>query len=119
MNKDGRTLLTAAISGRKSLLKPPFSERLRSGSVILQPGESVGAHVTEEREEAIVIISGTAIIECEGEQFTVPERHLVYIPRDSEHNVINNSKESLEYVYITASLGDGTEHSHGGETHTH
>jgi len=90
------------ISGRQSLLKPPFSVGMRSGSVVLEPGESVGEHKTEKREEAIIVLKGAATIVCEGETFGVRERQLAYIPPECLHNVFNKSSETLEYVYVVA-----------------
>jgi len=81
MEDNAKEPLVASITGRKSLLKPPFSAGLRAGSVSLLPGEAVGAHVTSAREEAIVVLSGTATVECDGERLAVPEHHLAYIPR--------------------------------------
>ncbi|MFH1170442.1 MAG: cupin domain-containing protein [Candidatus Vogelbacteria bacterium] len=97
-----RSPLVTAISGRQTLIKPPLSVGLRSGSVILRPGEAVGEHTTEGREEIIIILTGTATIICAGEIFEVKEKQLAYIPPESVHNVINNSTAVVEYVYIVA-----------------
>jgi len=37
---------------------PPQSVSMRSGKVILQPGETVGLHSTNEKEEFIIILDG-------------------------------------------------------------
>jgi mannose-6-phosphate isomerase-like protein (cupin superfamily) len=115
------SIYTVALGGRKSLLKPPFSVRLRSGSVVLAPGEEVGEHKTEGREEAIIVLSGTATIVCEGLEATVSAKMLAYIPPESVHNVFNRGTEPLEYVYLVTPISDATsgEHSHGGMKHVH
>ncbi len=114
-----RAPFVIGIQGRQSLLKPPFSERLRSGSVTLAPSEEVGAHRTDNREEAIIVLRGTATVICEGEQFMVKEKQLAYIPRGTEHNVINTSDAPVEYVYVVTPVGDGGAHDHDGHAHQH
>ena len=118
---DDRQPIVAEIKGRKSLIKPPFSTKIRAGAVLLASGEAVGEHKTEGREEAIVVLSGTATVIVEGEHFSVPENHFAYIPPESVHNVLNETNEPLQYAYIVASVGkdDQAEHSHGGVTHSH
>jgi quercetin dioxygenase-like cupin family protein len=110
------SLLITKINGRHSLIKPPLSVSLRSGSVSLEPGEEVGEHKTEGREEAIIILHGTATVVCEGEAYEAKEKQFVYIPPESVHNIINNSKKLLEYVYIVTPVGnasiEGHSHSH-------
>lgn len=67
-----------------SIIKPPESKNLKSGRVVLEPGEDVGDHVTKEREEIIIILSGTAtIILKENEKLienVVKENETFYIP---------------------------------------
>lgn len=115
------SIYTVALGGRKSLLKPPLSTRLRSGSVVLAPGEDVGEHKTEGREEAIIILSGTATIVCEGLEAVVPAKTLAYIPPESVHNVFNKTSLPLEYIYLVTPISDAAslQHSHGGMKHTH
>ena len=44
------------------IVKPPQSRSLKSGRVLLSPGESVGWHVTQDREELVVVLKGTATV---------------------------------------------------------
>jgi quercetin dioxygenase-like cupin family protein len=115
--------LTSPISGRKSLIKPPFSASLRAGAVELKPGEAVGEHTTEGREEAIVVIKGTATVIVEGEPLTVPAGHFAYIPPEKVHNVVNRTEETVQYAYIVAAVGRkgeaSMEHEHPGVKHHH
>lgn len=116
---DNHSPLVARIDGRHSLVKPPLSVSLRAGSVSLKPGESVGEHKTEGREEAIVVLAGTATLVCEGEIFEIKAKQFAYVPPESVHNITNNSDELLEYTYIvTPTSGHSIErHSAGGHTH--
>jgi mannose-6-phosphate isomerase-like protein (cupin superfamily) len=118
---DDNPPFAAAISGRKTLVKPPLSVGMRSGSVTLAPGEEVGEHKTEGREEAIIVLAGTATVICEGKGFEVREKQFMYVPPECVHNVINGTDGPLEYVYVVAPVGGQsmTEHSHDGAAHTH
>jgi len=83
----------------------PQTTGMRSGFVRLKPGESVGAHSTQDHEEALVILRGQGKAEVEGRApvgFT--SRMLIYIPPRSRHNVTNTGADLLEYVYVVAPI---------------
>ena len=81
----------------------PDTLGMKSGSVILRPGESVGEHSTESKEEALIILQGKGEISCNSEiMATVEENMLVYIPPDTRHDVKNTGSETLRYVYVVA-----------------
>jgi len=78
---------------------------LRSGYVILNSKESVGLHNTGSSEEVIFIIDGAGIVNY-GRKNTVriKKNSFVYIPPKTPHNVTNNAKELLKYIYIAARI---------------
>ncbi len=88
----------------KSLFKPPFSKSLKAGRVTLQPGESVGEHVTEKREEAIIVLKGTATLVVEGKATELSRSQIFYIGPEKKHDVKNNDSTELEYIYVVALL---------------
>ena len=88
----------------QSLIKPPLSEKLKSGCVVLQPGQEVGEHVTENREEVLIILEGTATVACEQEIAEINAPSFVYIPKNKKHNVTNKSALPLKYLYIVTSV---------------
>ena len=98
------TLPLECASGECPLLGgAPQTAGLRSGSVRLKPGETVGWHTTGQHEEALVILHGRGEARIEGQQarpFTAPK--LVYIPPATRHNIANTGHELLEYVYVVA-----------------
>lgn len=97
---------TQALTAAGSLLKPPVSERLKSGFVILKPGESIGAHLTEAREEMLIILEGAAQIECGSEILEASGQAIVYIPKNMLHNVTNLSQQvDLKYIYVVTPVG--------------
>ncbi|MCK4550549.1 MAG: cupin domain-containing protein [Candidatus Aenigmarchaeota archaeon] len=86
----------------ESLLKPPESKVLKSGRVILSKGEEIGEHVTDRREEIIVVLRGTATMmeESRESQLAVGQTH--YIKEGVAHNVRNDSDDELEYIYVVS-----------------
>ena len=105
-----------------SLIKPPNSKMLKSGRVILESGEDVGSHITENKEEIIVVLKGTATIIIAGKEFIITAGNHHYIGPNIEHNIRNDANETLEYIYVVA-LFDGVEnneHTHTGiDSHVH
>lgn len=76
---------------------------LRSGLVILGPGKTVGEHSTENKEEVLIILSGTARVDIGKKSYLAKRGSFLYIPPRVHHNVRNNSRSKLKYVYITTS----------------
>jgi quercetin dioxygenase-like cupin family protein len=87
------------------LFKPPETRATKAGKVILRPGESIGEHSTEKREETIVVVRGTATVSVEGKNVSLEEAQAFFIPEGKKHNVSNNAKKELEYVYVVNLLG--------------
>ncbi len=84
----------------KSLLKPPKSKILKSGRVILSSGEEIGIHSTDEKEEIIIVLCGVATLQKEEKEIKLTAGETHYIKKNTIHNVLNNSKEDLEYIYV-------------------
>ncbi len=79
----------------------PQTRGMKAGLVVLKPGEEIGEHSTEEKEEALVILSGQAEIFCAPcPAQIVPADSLVYIPAQTKHNVKNIGSQTLKYVFI-------------------
>ncbi|MFA4984932.1 MAG: cupin domain-containing protein [Candidatus Omnitrophota bacterium] len=77
------------------------SRGMRSGLVAIKPGESVGWHSTERKEEALIILDGKAKV-CLGKKtVTACGSSFVYLPRGVCHNVQNSGAGILRYVYLT------------------
>jgi mannose-6-phosphate isomerase-like protein (cupin superfamily) len=82
----------------------PETMGIKSGHVILKPGENVGEHVTEAKEEVIIILKGKAVILCgnDDEPIIAVERSVVYVPPETAHDVKNIGGDVLEYVYVVS-----------------
>jgi len=86
----------------ESIIKPPESQKLKSGRVVLSPGEEIGEHKTDKREEILIVLKGTATLMKEGEKIQLKEGEVHYIKSETTHNVVNNSDEELEYIYVVS-----------------
>jgi mannose-6-phosphate isomerase-like protein (cupin superfamily) len=81
----------------------PQTAGMRSGSVKLKAGESVGWHSTGTNEEALVILHGAGTANIEGgTDVALHEKMLAYIPPGTRHNVTNTGTTMLEYVWVVA-----------------
>jgi len=84
------------LGGRQNL------KGLRAGLVVLKPGECVGEHSTEHKEEVLIILKGKAGLYGAQKKISAREGSFVYIPPRIHHNVENIGRGLLKYVYITA-----------------
>ena len=83
------------------LAGPPETAGMKSGLVSLSPGETVGEHVTQGREEAILILEGRADVFCDGSfRMSADKDTLVYIPPETAHDIKNSGPGRLRYVYV-------------------
>jgi quercetin dioxygenase-like cupin family protein len=79
----------------------PATNGMKSGYVTLLPGEAVGEHKTDAREEAIIVLEGQASVYVEKElRFTAKAPSLVYVPPETEHDIRNAGSAKLKYVYV-------------------
>ena len=84
----------------------PETMGIKSGHVVLKPGENVGEHVTEAKEEVIVVLKGKAMILCgnDDEPIVAGVHSVVYVPPETAHDVKNIGGDILEYIYVTAAV---------------
>ncbi|MFA5115552.1 MAG: cupin domain-containing protein [Candidatus Omnitrophota bacterium] len=78
------------------------SRGMRSGLVALKPGESIGWHSTEHKEEALIILEGRGKVYLGKKTVTACGSSFVYLPRGTCHNVKNTGTGILKYVYLTS-----------------
>jgi len=94
------------VSLKKSgkLIEPPESKNIKSGYVVLKPGQDIGEHVTENKEELIVILEGSGEVIVEGEKKGLKKGQVAYIEKNKKHNIVNIGKIDLKYVYVVSLL---------------
>lgn len=82
---------------------PPETVTMRSGLVILEPGQTVGKHSTGTHEEILVILEGKGSMTFkDGAKLEVEAKEILYCPPDTEHDMMNTGTGVLRYVYIVA-----------------
>ncbi len=80
-----------------------LSVNLKSGAVVLKPRQEIGEHVTEGKEELLIILKGKAKIALAGaKSITAGKGSVVYIPPQTAHNVVNLGRSPLHYIYVVA-----------------
>jgi quercetin dioxygenase-like cupin family protein len=82
---------------------PPGNKTLRSGLVQLLPGEDVGDHSTDQKEELIIVLEGEGALKLNGtDALSISRGAVAYCPPDTEHNVVNTGVGMLRYVYVVS-----------------
>jgi len=92
----------STVTPKESWLKPPLSQNIKSGFVLLHKGEEMGEHITENKEEILYIIEGEAAVVIEGNIERAEAGSMIYIPPHAKHNVKNDSDEDLKYIYVVS-----------------
>lgn len=82
---------------------PPETVSMKSGFVVLDPGQSVGKHTTGRHEEILVILEGVGkMIFSDGSKIELKAQSALYCPPETEHDVKNIGNRPLHYVYVVA-----------------
>lgn len=78
---------------------------LRSGLVVLKPGEAIGEHITDNKEEAILFLEGKAKLYYSRRYSIIAGKNsFVYIPVNTRHDVKNIGRALLKYIYLSCPL---------------
>jgi mannose-6-phosphate isomerase-like protein (cupin superfamily) len=76
---------------------------MKSGHVILNAGEEIGEHSTDNSEEALVILKGKGQLVINKEEvLNIEGNTVLYIPPETLHNVKNTGGGTLEYIFLTS-----------------
>jgi mannose-6-phosphate isomerase-like protein (cupin superfamily) len=78
------------------------NDRMHAGKITLAPGEDVGEHITEKREELIVVLKGVATIVEESLIIEKKAGETHHVAESIRHNVRNDGTDTLEYIYVVA-----------------
>ncbi|MEK6968732.1 MAG: cupin domain-containing protein [Nanoarchaeota archaeon] len=84
------------------IIRQPVTKNLRAGKVILKSSEEAGEHIPYKREEIIIILEGNGIVVIEGKKKKIKTGDTIFIAENKKHNIINNSKKKLVYVYVVS-----------------
>lgn len=76
---------------------------MRSGLVILQPGQDCGWHSTENYEELIICLEGSGELASEGAaRRPLAAGQYAYNPPQTRHNVFNTGTAAMRYIYVVS-----------------
>lgn len=90
---------------QRLLAGAPQTAGMRSGHVNLMPGQDIGEHSTDNKEEAIIILKGKAqVLSDKSDPISVESESLIYIPANTKHNIKNIGQDVLRYVYVVCEI---------------
>jgi len=100
--------LDTTITGYTKILGgPPDSKFMRSGNVLLLPGESVGEHSTKSNEELIIVLEGRGQFIVENNLYMeFNANSVLYCPPMTKHNIQNTSSTPLRYIYVVSKASE-------------
>ena len=86
---------------------------MRSGLMILQPGQDCGWHSTETYEELIICLAGAGEVRsADGPPRALAVGQYAYNPPHSRHNVFNIGTAEMRYAYVVAPARAGAGDHH-------
>ena len=103
-SKSKVTVLDKHAAASMDILKgPPGTVTMRSGYVVLAPGETVGKHSTKDYEEVVITLAGTGEMRTQyGDTLKLKPFTLCYGTPKTEHDVINTGTDTLRYIWLVA-----------------
>lgn len=92
---------------RPGRIVPPSAKHLRGRSIHLVPGRSIAWHTTGRREEIVIAVGGRLWLEREDRTgrlrpIVLAEGQCVFLPSGVRHRVVNRSRQTSRYLYVTA-----------------
>jgi mannose-6-phosphate isomerase-like protein (cupin superfamily) len=97
-----KVVLDAAPRTQMLLTGPPQTAGMRSGRVVLKPGEAMHRHSTKLNEEILVFLQGKARVVLGSEPVMMEAGQILYVPPQTEHEVHNDGPEELRYIFTVA-----------------
>lgn len=97
---------------RRHLLTAKDSKYLRGRLEIKRPGEETGPHITEGKEEVIIVLEGTATVYYEKEKLKLRPGVSLFIGEGVLHNVRNEGRKRLRYAYVRSIANGEKLHHH-------
>ncbi len=96
---------------RRHPITAESAKYLRGRVEIKRPGEETGPHMTEGKEEVLIVLEGTATVQYGKAVLKVRAGYSFFIGQNILHNVRNAGRKRLRYVYVR-SVAKGEKHHH-------
>jgi len=94
-------------------ITPNDSKFIRGRVVLKEPGDETGAHVTEGKEEIIIVLEGVATVQLEHGKNLVRAGSSFFVADGVLHNVRNKGPGPLRYVYVRSLSKNEKKGGHG------
>ena len=75
-------------------------ERFQVKRIIVKPGGKLSLQMHHHRAEHWIVVSGTALVTCDGKEFMLSEDQSTYIPLGKTHRLENPGKLPLELIVV-------------------
>lgn len=75
-------------------------DRFQVKRIVVKPGASLSKQMHHHRAEHWIIVSGTAVVEIDGNEQLLTENESVYIPVGATHRLTNRGKIPLELIEV-------------------
>jgi putative monooxygenase len=82
------------------------------GVATLEPGESIAEHYHPYSEEFLYVVSGTLVVDLNGDPTQVPAGSGVLVPIDTRHRLRNTGPEQVRAVFQLCPLAPRPELGH-------
>ena len=104
MNPEPKKVTLSPEPGYQPLLEgPPETRGMRSGRVVLAPGQEMSEHSTNRNEEILVFLEGRAQVTLRGVgPIDMAAGEVLYIPPQTFHEVRNRADRPARYIYTVA-----------------
>ena len=104
---NNRSAVSVRSYNHKGRLLGASRRAIRAGSVKLRRNECMDWHSTNEREELIIMLSGTARIDLKNSHSKLVHVRLsagrcAFLPKATTHRVVNMCSGTAHYIYVTA-----------------
>ena len=74
--------------------------RFQVKRITVKPGASLSLQMHHHRAEHWIVVTGTALVTCDGREFLLSENESTYIPIGSTHRLVNPGKIPLELIEV-------------------
>lgn len=78
------------------------AKQISMGTNVTEPGSRIPIHRHTEQEEAMFVVSGTATLICDGEEYELQPGTAIFSPLGANHEIINTGDEPFKIVWAYA-----------------
>lgn len=78
---------------------PVKSDYMTFGVTFVKPKTKMDYHIHKKEEEIIYIVNGEGYVDINGKRESIRKGTVIRIPIGSKHLIINNSKDTMEFVF--------------------